>query len=112
MRMNKVLAVVLVTLVALTVLPVQAASARAMFTDCEAELFLVAFEEGTVTPSVPIRTSDGASSNLSRSRTTPSAPGGSPWWPTTTWMPMGMGPSGAPSAGRRCRTHPTLEALR
>jgi hypothetical protein len=53
MRMNKVLAVVLVTLIALSVLPVQAASAQATFTDCEAELFLVGFVEGTVTPVGP-----------------------------------------------------------
>ena len=74
MRMNKVLAVVLVTLVALTVLPVQAASARAKFTDCEAELTVEAFEEGTETRHGPNRHIRGRVVQFKRSRTTPSAP--------------------------------------
>ena len=53
MRMNKVLAVVLVTLVALTVLPVQAASARATFTECEAELTVAGFVEAAGPPVGP-----------------------------------------------------------
>ena len=72
--MNKVLAVVLVTLVALTVLPVQAASARAKFTDCEAKLTVVGFKEGTVIPRGPNTHIRGRVVQFKRSRTTPSAP--------------------------------------
>ncbi len=49
MRRYRRLTMVVVTLIALLVLPAQGASARATFTECEAELELVWWEEGAVT---------------------------------------------------------------
>lgn len=53
MKANKALAVAILAVIALTLLPVQAASAQATFTECEAELYLLGYEEGTVSFSGP-----------------------------------------------------------
>lgn len=58
MRANRVLAVAIVAVIALTLLPVQTASAQATFTHCDAELYLLGYEEGTVSlhgPNMHIR---------------------------------------------------------
>jgi hypothetical protein len=58
MRRHKMLAAVIVIMIVLSVLPVQAVSAQATFTDCEAELTVLGFEEGEITfvgPNMHIR---------------------------------------------------------
>jgi hypothetical protein len=58
MRQHKALVLVLLILIALSMLPMQAASAQATFTECVAELPLVSMEEGVVTfpgPNMHIR---------------------------------------------------------
>jgi hypothetical protein len=58
MKANRRSALAVMMVIALALLPVQASSAQATFTDCEAELFLVTYEEGTVSfagPNMHIR---------------------------------------------------------
>jgi len=49
MKANKLLTMIVVAVITLALLPVQAASAQATFTECDAQLTVTGFEEGTVT---------------------------------------------------------------